>query len=442
MFFNIWLAVAVTALMLGNPAGAATSNVRNTLHNLSTSGTGSIKATDGQTQVCVFCHTPHNASTAVNGPLWNRNTSGSTYTRYTSSSLDANTIANGFTAQPAGSSLLCLSCHDGMVALGNVRVLNGQTNAAIAINGSTTTKMPDGSVANTGFSRNLGTDLTNDHPISVTYNDALATADGEMRHLDASQRYPAGAPAPGTSSVIGLRSSGVKPLLPLQATGVGGLGQVQCATCHDPHITNQKFLRLNRFQTTAPPAGGEFIQANDIICLACHSKMGTEWSNSVHANSTTADEVYTAAAAATRQFPAGTTVWQAACLNCHDTHTVPGARRLLREGTDSINSPKTGGNSAIEETCYQCHRDPIDPARIIGTSTGTVPNIKTEFERAVHMPIKTNDQGGGGHTVEEHDITNADFIETAANLGAGNTAKRHAECPDCHNPHRVIRNEL
>ena len=24
----------------------------------------------------------------------------------------------------------------------------------------------------------------------------------------------------------------------------------------------------------------------------------------------------------------------AACLNCHDTHTVPGARRLTREGTD------------------------------------------------------------------------------------------------------------
>jgi len=56
-----------------------------------------------------------------------------------------------------------------------------------------------------------------------------------------------------------------------------------------------------------------------------------------------------------RELPLGITVWEAACLNCHDTHTVHGARRLAREGTDSTASPKSGGNSAIEETCYQCH---------------------------------------------------------------------------------------
>jgi hypothetical protein len=42
-------------------------------------------------------------------------------------------------------------------------------------------------------------------------------------------------------------------------------------------------------------------------------------------------------------------VWKASCLNCHDTHTVQGARRLLREGTDSTAVPKTGGNPALEQ---------------------------------------------------------------------------------------------
>jgi hypothetical protein len=32
-----------------------------------------------------------------------------------------------------------------------------------------------------GYTRFLGKDLTNDHPISLTYNQALVTADGEMR---------------------------------------------------------------------------------------------------------------------------------------------------------------------------------------------------------------------------------------------------------------------
>jgi DNA-binding MarR family transcriptional regulator len=40
-----------------------------TKHNLSVSGPGPIKSTNEQ-QVCIFCHTPHNASPIQ--PLWNR----------------------------------------------------------------------------------------------------------------------------------------------------------------------------------------------------------------------------------------------------------------------------------------------------------------------------------------------------------------------------------
>jgi hypothetical protein len=113
--------------------------------------------------------------------------------------------------------------------------------------------MPAGEGTASGFTRNLGTDLRNDHPISVTYDSALATRDGELRRVDAQQRWPA-----GSGSVIGVRSHGYKPLLPLEPTGTTGQGQIQCATCHDPHIReldaakgNAKFLRAQRFQEAA-----------------------------------------------------------------------------------------------------------------------------------------------------------------------------------------------
>ena len=153
-----------------------------------------------------------------------------------------------------------------------------------------------------------------------------------------------------------------------------------------------------------------------------------------------ADELYKTQAANLREFPDGTRVWQAACLNCHDTHTVQGSRRLLREGTDAasvdLSTPKHGGTAAIEETCYQCH---TTAAESVLTSVVNVPDIKTDFLLPRRMPITNADQQSGGET---HDILDADFSETQSNLGQGNLLNRHAECTDCHNPHRLMRNQL
>ena len=236
---------------------APVSDVRMTKHNLSkyqkntTANPNTTKSTI-EDQVCVFCHTPHQASASV-APLWNRSVSNSGYTRYTSLSLDANYTTDGYSSQPGGSSLLCLSCHDGQVALGTVNVNNGRTGEAakISVSGSTATTMPTGSGSNTGFTRHIGTDLRNDHPISVTYDDALADRDGELAAM--STDAPAQRDTGTSGTLIGIRSAGTgyKPKLPLQATGADGLGQVQCGTCHDPHLydstdTNRRFLRLRR----------------------------------------------------------------------------------------------------------------------------------------------------------------------------------------------------
>lgn len=403
-----------------------------TLHNLSASGGGATKATT-ESQICAFCHTPHAAdddATSLGAPLWNRSiTMGndSTYIEYDSSSIQANVDAN-----PGGSSKLCLSCHDGTLALGNLNIIDGQFNQSIAMS---STNMPDGSGALTGFTRNLGQDLSGDHPISFKFNAALLAADDELRKPS--------------------QSVANKKYAPLE------LNKVQCATCHDPHVSGQdlpagtsigptttdnniKFLRTRRFQMS-DPQGGNFDKQNDIVCLACHDKMGTAWASSVHADSSVANETYKATAADERQFPRSIAVWQAACLNCHDTHTVQGANRLLREGTDSSATPKSGGNPALEETCFQCHTSATDS--ILNTA---IANIETDFSKSIRMPL--NRYNGSD---EVHDISDADFTEgnvptpTAgatdpnnANLGYGDLSRRHAECTDCHNPHRMVRNSL
>lgn len=425
------------------------NDIANTKHNLSaTSGNSTRAAT--QNEICVFCHTPHGA-TLPDMPLWNRTTNSGAYTIYDSGSLDADPA---FNTGPTGQTKLCLSCHDGTIALGNLNIANGSVlTEDIAMSGGVTT-MPDGSGASTGFTRNLGTDLSNDHPVSFKYNDALADKDTELHR-------------PGdVGGYLAVRQNGQKPQFPREPGG-----KLQCTTCHDPHVSgadlptgtslapgvtdNIKFLRGKRFQM-ATPSGSTYKEATDIVCLACHKKLGDTWNMSVHANSTDANEAYKQSAADQREFPRDIKVWQAGCLNCHDTHAVQGTRRLLREGTDSVASPKTGGNPALEETCYQCHTSATNS---ILTSTTNVPNIEAEFALSYKMPItdtsSANTVAGNelSHDIGDQDESDfpfssgpgANFLEAPENLGKGtlgsNLGNRHAECTDCHNPHRMVKNE-
>ncbi len=90
----------------------APSDMAHTKHNLSVSGPGPIRALT-ETRICVFCHTPHNA--APLSPLWNKALDPQAYTVYASPTLKAGPLA-----QPSGPTKLCLSCHDGTIAMGAV----------------------------------------------------------------------------------------------------------------------------------------------------------------------------------------------------------------------------------------------------------------------------------------------------------------------------------
>ncbi len=165
-------------------------------------------------KICIVCHTPHNADlTTADAPLWNHEVTAATFQVYTSTTLDATV------GQPDGISKLCLSCHDGTVAIDNF----GGTGA-----GDTEYVTGDALV---------GTDLRNDHPISFVYDDTLATGDGGLF-------------AP-TTQASGLGST-------VQSDMLFG-NKLECASCHDVHDnTIEPFLRKSN--------------AASVLCLTCHDK--------------------------------------------------------------------------------------------------------------------------------------------------------------------------
>ena len=188
-------------------APASQAQITGSLHDFSAQGWSGG-------EICIVCHTPHNADTTVaDAPLWNHEVTVAPFTLYSSLTLDA-----GPMGQPTGVSKLCLSCHDGTVAEDSFGGLVG------------TTFMAGPAL--------VGTDLSNDHPISFTYDDALASTDGGLH-------------APST-----------------QASGLGGTidadllfgGSMECGSCHDVHNAdgNPSLLRV--------------ANVGSALCLTCHDK--------------------------------------------------------------------------------------------------------------------------------------------------------------------------
>ncbi len=180
-------------------------------------------------EVCRPCHTPHHANQDVpNAPLWNHEVTMATFDLYTSPSL------NAFPGQPGGTSKLCLSCHDGTVAIENH---GGKSDGTRYIDWG-----------------GLGTDLRDDHPISIVYDDALASIDGGL-HMPSS-----------TSSGLGGTIS--EDLLIDN--------KLECSSCHDVHLARntQGCSGCHNMHSNAPTKSLSLRLDNtgSAFCLTCHAK--------------------------------------------------------------------------------------------------------------------------------------------------------------------------
>ena len=353
------------------------SKVAFTRHNLTASGPGPIRV-EGESRVCIFCHTPHRANPVA--PLWNRMDPGVHYQTYESSTLEA------AVGQPTGSSRLCLSCHDGTIALTQTYNPRNAPRGTVFL-----------SPRDSGY---LGTDLSDDHPISFIYDSALAVRKGQMRD-------------PNT----------LPPELPLDHEQ-----RLQCTTCHDPH-DNQfgHFLRMQNDAST--------------LCRQCHEM--TDWPISVHATSNAS----LLGAGFERWSKLGAhTVAEAACEACHRPHTAGGRQRLMRL-------------EAEEDNCFTCHDGSVADedlrAEFLKPSTHPVMRFT-----GVHDPKEDPSQMRehvecsdchNPHQIVSSGIARAPFIKPTMQGAAGVSASgitvsparyEYEVCYKCHGRRNIVRSPL
>lgn len=240
---------ALALLVSAGPAFAQ-SIVAGGPHDLSAGV--ALRNTDGDIngQTCVFCHTPHMGSVSV--PLWNRSSATTTYQVYTSSTMDARAPTSA--AIQSSVSGACMSCHDGSIAVDVLTNLVGAAHvASIAFTRQNSAKA---TYANSGTGTSnimaggapfLGTDLRNDHPITIIYETARALTPTEF------------VPVTITGTKITVVGGGTNPLpLPLYGSSTAD-ATVECASCHNPHNNaNGMFLRKSN--------------AGSALCLTCHIK--------------------------------------------------------------------------------------------------------------------------------------------------------------------------
>jgi hypothetical protein len=318
-------AIAGVSLIAASSAFAAPTtkqmfSIADSWHNL---GSGNIKGgtpnnaagtanhSADTAEVCVFCHTPHGGDNTAAVPIWNRKlTDPTVYTRYS----DLGTTTFDATEAPIGSvTIACLSCHDGTNAIDNV--INAPGSGGYDPNGAQigpnfTGSDQIGGKIDPAVVQMLGTDLSNDHPVSMQYAGggiSVSQPDGPSNDPD----FVAGAnpkphpknyalsvqaaPANAQITTLWWIERGVGTEFSLAAgrdrediilytrieSGTGkaaidGIEQpfVECGSCHDPHnIDNPTFLRVSNGVPTDSTAG--FPNANGSpsgLCLSCHIK--------------------------------------------------------------------------------------------------------------------------------------------------------------------------
>lgn len=217
-------------------------DIRSTAHNLTKMGLNSTAE-----EVCVFCHTPlqsaragQTASTPA-APAWQPTLpSGYSFVIYD----DIGRLQFGDKAAVGSQSIACMSCHD--------------SNQAFSVM-SAASDHPFG-IPYRGYY--AGRELTD-----AERNVATAGPSRTARFLANTDEFRTPSQGVVDSRVVwwvsasGLTSVRGREDLPLYArlSEAGEIPYVECSSCHDPHIVNKLFLRVNNDNGSA-------------LCFTCHDK--------------------------------------------------------------------------------------------------------------------------------------------------------------------------
>jgi hypothetical protein len=223
---------------------------------------------DSQDRLCAYCHTPHHAYTIADGgnaatalglnhdyaPLWSHELTTQNYVAYTSDRFDQ---FGGQSMDPTdpliGPSRLCMSCHDGSLAVD-------------AYYGAQTSLMPGGgtklsNTAGSGFGTmaKIDADGRKSHPIGfdATNVDPLTAGPGGFAddHLWSGFTNNTYRGNTGTTKVVDRLFLGT---------------MFTCSTCHDVH--NKLNLTSGSIKVGTQHyflLGG---QTNSALCITCHNQ--------------------------------------------------------------------------------------------------------------------------------------------------------------------------
>jgi predicted CXXCH cytochrome family protein len=248
-------------------ANGAGTGINNTVHDLRRANSyigGLYKSNpdDALDRLCIFCHAPHHtyrlttagavgtgplaSAQATYLPLWNHTITNAIFTPYKNGpdqplsgpkhaqSTDPLLVSQGTFDKIGATSLLCLSCHDGTVA---VNEYGHSPQSLLSQSSGGVTMTPQYNIGAQGY-------LANHHPIGFLY-DVVASLDPEIYNSNVAtfdQSYDGG--------------SNQIPVANLLAGG-----KMECSTCHAVHNTGntgEKLLYVS--------------DKNSNLCLSCHAK--------------------------------------------------------------------------------------------------------------------------------------------------------------------------
>jgi hypothetical protein len=292
---------AITAIGCLTAAGSAfagipaATGVNGSLHDM----TRVVPATsDSMGRVCVYCHTPHHAVTknpaGLPLPLWNHTIASddAAFSPYVwATPNNSNGGAFDIVDPLAGPSRICMSCHDGSIAV-------DEHGPAFAQAGGTTAAQINDTKDGLGRA-NLTKDLSITHPIGFDYNAIAAYRNARVgggplgtgvKEIVTSDNGYATAlqwsdSVQGTYNTVTRNGAGFKTI----KDNLYGGNIMTCATCHEVHNkenATQDDYTINgaagggltanpAVMTVTQTAPNYFLyakQTNSLICLSCHIK--------------------------------------------------------------------------------------------------------------------------------------------------------------------------